>query len=369
MAMTRALRPALAAIVGLVAASAGAAIGFPYLTKAGWSVPTVVGMLAFSGGLLLFVAGVVAVVRMVQGWKRWLVLPVGLVVLYGIGFPLVVAVAATTVPRTPLGSRTPAAVGLAYMDVSLRTADGFALSAWYVPSRNRAAVVVVPGASSTRSAVLRQAAVVAGHGYGVLLVDPRGQGRSGGRAMNLGWYGDRDIAAALDWLQERPDVDPGRLGAVGASMGGEESLGALGSEPRLRAVVAEGATFRVAGDLSWLGHAYGLRGRFQVAVTWLSTAVTDLLTGAPRPSTLRAAVARAAPRPVLLIAAGAVEDEAKAAETIRRASPGTVTVWIAEGASHVGGLRAQPEEWERRVVGFLDGALASDGADGQTEVG
>ena len=54
-----------------------------------------------------------------------------------------------------------------------------------------------------RSAVLDQAAVLARHGYGVLLYDARGMGRSGGRAMNFGWYGDRDLAAA-DRLPRHP---------------------------------------------------------------------------------------------------------------------------------------------------------------------
>jgi hypothetical protein len=39
-----------------------------------------------------------------------------------------------------------------------------------------------------------------------------------------------------------------------------------------------------------------------------------------------------------------------------RAAPGS-TLWAIPGAGHMGGIRAQPEEYERRVVGFFDGAL------------
>lgn len=55
--------------------------------------------------------------------------------------------------------------------MTFRAADGVRLSAWYVPSRNGAAVVLLPGAGSTRTAVLGQAAVLARHGYGALLTD------------------------------------------------------------------------------------------------------------------------------------------------------------------------------------------------------
>ena len=42
--------------------------------------------------------------------------------------------------------------------------------------------------------------MIARHGYGVLLVDPRGQGRSGGD--NVHWAGDRDLSAAAEYLQD-----------------------------------------------------------------------------------------------------------------------------------------------------------------------
>jgi uncharacterized protein len=343
---------------GLVAVPVGAAIGYPYLTKDGSLIRIAGGLLAFSGGLLLLVVGGVVLVRLARGWKRVLAIPFGLAVTYGFGFPVLVAVAATNVPRASLGDDNPGTLGLEYTDVSFRTPDGARLAGWYLPSDNRAAVIVLHGASSTRSAVLGQAAVLARHGYGVLLFDARGAGRSGGRAMNFGWYGEGDVAAALEWLEHRPDVDPGRIGAFGASMGGEVAIGALGADNRLRAVVAEGATNRVAGDWTWLAESYGLRGRLQQALNQATYALTDRLSDAGPPATLRASVAAGAPRPVLLIAAGAVPDEPRAAQSIRAASPNSVTVWVAEGAGHVRGLRTQPVEWERRVVGFLDASLS-----------
>jgi predicted alpha/beta hydrolase len=171
---------------GLVVTAAGGALGFSYLKTAGLSWPGVAGLLAFAGGLILVVAGTVSIVRSLKGWRRWLAVPVGAALVYGVGVPVVLAVAATNVPRHTLGSETPAGAGLAFVDVTFPAVDGVRLSGWYLPGSSRAALILVPGASSTRSAVLRQATVLARHGYGVLLFDPRGQGRSGGRAMNFG---------------------------------------------------------------------------------------------------------------------------------------------------------------------------------------
>jgi uncharacterized protein len=266
-------------------------------------------------------------------------------------------VAATNVPRPPIGA-TPASVGLAYADVSLRTVDHVTLAGWYVPSTNGAALVLLHGAGSTRSDVVAHAAVLARHGFGVLMVDARGHGDSGGRAMDFGWQGDADIAAAIDFLTDRSDVSSDRIGVVGLSMGGEEAIGASGSNQLIRAVVAEGATARRASDKAWLTDRYGFRGFVQVQLEHVQDWVTDVLTRAPPPTPLRAAVERSAAR-YLLVTAGNVGDEGHAAAHLRAAAPDRVEVWTVPHADHTGGLGTAPEAWEARVSTFLTDALAS----------
>ena len=342
-------------LIGLLAIAVGGAVTVSYWGT-GLGARTVGGPVALVGGISALALGLIMVVRSMHGWRRLFVLPAVAVAAYVVGFPVAIGVYATNVGRPELGRLTPADRGLPYVDVTFTTDDGVHLSGWYIPSTNGAVVVVLHGASSTRSAVLDQAAVLAHHGYGVLLYDARGMGRSGGRAMNFGWYGDRDVAAAIDLLTTRPDVDPHRIAALGESMGGEEAIGAMATDQRLRAVVAEGATNRVAGDWGWLADQYGVRGRVQQAVQWLTYGLTDLLTDARAPISLRDAVA-AAGHPVLLIAAGNVSDETNAARYIQSGAPSQVEIWTVPGANHTGGMHEQPAEWDQRVTSFLDEAL------------
>jgi hypothetical protein len=349
-------------VVAVIVAAGAGTVALRFGSAGDWSLRTI--------GAVVVLAAALAILGM---WARTLlagfdhvgsqvvVVLVALVGVWGVGEPVVVAVAATDVPRPQLGHLTPGDRGLSFRKVRLSTVDGVHLAAWYVPSRNRAAVVALHGASSTRTGVLDQSVVLARHGYGVLLVDARGMGLSGGRAMNRGWFGDRDVAAAVDFLAAQPDVDAARIGALGESMGGEQAIGALAADPRLRAVVAEGATNRVAADLGWLSDVYGVRGRLQEALDGVTDALTGLLTDAPEPRTLRASVAVAAPRPVLLVVAGTVPDERHAADFIRSGSPRSVSIWEVLGARHTGGLRTDRRGWERRVVGFLDRALLRSG--------
>jgi pimeloyl-ACP methyl ester carboxylesterase len=317
---------------------------------------------ALVSGLWLLGAGSVSLIRRLRGWWRVLAIPAALAVLLLMVYPLTAAVHVTNRPATSLGIDTPANHGFAYEDVSFPTRDGVRLSAWYVTSRNGAAVVLLHGSGSTRSAVLAHGTVLARHGYGVLLMDTRGHGLSDGDAMDFGWYGDLDIDAAVSFVMARPDVVDGEVGIVGLSMGGEQAIAAAGVDRRIRAVVAEGVTGMQAADHGWL-EQYGLQGSIQQMIDRVMYGAAGVLSGADRPMALREAIRAAASRPVLLIAAGATVDEGIAGRWFRQASPRTVELWIVPGAGHTAGLATHGNEWEDRVTGFLEAALSpEDGA-------
>jgi len=351
------VRAILVFSAGCLVLGVGIGLGPPYLAKAGLHPVTILGMAGFAAGLVLLALGGVGLVRVARSWRRILVVPVLLAAVAASVLSIGQAVAATNVPPTTVGSATPADRGLASTEVRFPTADGVALAGWYIPSRNHAAVVLLHGAGSTRSSLLDHAVVLAHHGYGVLLLDARGHGRSGGRAMDFGWYGDEDVAAAVSFLQTRPDVDDELIAAVGLSMGGEEAIGAAAGDRRIRAVVAEGATHRATSDREWLSDEFGWRGTLQEGLDRLTYGITDVLTAADQPPALRDAVAATAPRRVLLIAAGDRADEGNADRYIQSGATGSVDLWIVPDTGHTDALRTHPGEWEQRVTAFLATAL------------
>ena len=124
--------------------------------------------------------------------------------------------------------------------MTVTTSDGLDLAGWYVPSKNGAAVIAFHG----RTKAQPHARMLARHGYGVLILDRRGEGESEGDGSMFGWGGTPDIHAAVDFLKARPDVDPARIGGIGFSVGGEVMLQAAAENPDLAAVVSEGAGSR-----------------------------------------------------------------------------------------------------------------------------
>jgi fermentation-respiration switch protein FrsA (DUF1100 family) len=345
----------VAVIAGMIVTSVGAGLAVRHLVKTGLTATSLLGLVVLAAGLTLLTYGWRTFWRACRPWQRLWFIPATLLALL-VMWPVTEGTMLAHAPRAALGSSTPADHGLSYRSVTFPTSDGLRLSAWFIPSTNRAAVVAIPGAGSNRTATFGQTAVLARHGYGVLMVDPRGQGRSDGQAMDAGWYGDRDVRAAVRFLQHQPDVDPTRIGVLGLSMGGEEVIGAAAADSAIRAVVAEGATHRTAADKA--GYLPGgLTGAIQRGMDKLTYGTAALLSGAPRPGTLHQAIARAPSTPFLLIAAGDSTDEPHAVAYLRTAAPDRVQSWTVPGASHVHALDTAPAEWSARVTSFFDRAL------------
>jgi uncharacterized protein len=237
-------------------------------------------------------------------------------------------------------------LGVPYQQVTVRTSDSLELAGTYVVSKNRAAVVLFPG--MTRS---KEARMLIRHGYGVLLLEPRGEGRSQGD--NVRWAGDRDLLAAVRYLRDRPDVDSSRIGGFGFSVGGEMLLEAAAQTTGFKAIVSEGAGGRV-GQEDIAGPARILTDPNLAIMTAALSVFSNQ--GPPPPIVQR--IGKIAPRPLLLIyAIPGMGGEDTRQPKYYAAAREPKAIWRVPGSKHTGGIDAQPQEYERRVIAFLDRAL------------
>ena len=243
----------------------------------------------------------------------------------------------------------PADLGARYRTVTIATRDGLDLTAWYVRSRNGAAVISFP----TRVGKLDRARMLIRHGYGVLILDMRGYESSDGTPNAFGWGATKDIDAAVAWLRRQPDVREGHIGGIGFSVGGEQMLEAAADNRALRAVVSEGAGERSLRESALRGPA----GWFSLPVAAVQTGALTVLSDSLPPPSLKDSVARIAPRPLFLIYAGQGGGGEELNVDFYRAAGRPKAIWRIPRAGHVGGLSAEPREYERRVIGFFDHAL------------
>ena len=246
----------------------------------------------------------------------------------------------------------PAQLGVAHENVSFTTGDGLRLEGWYIPSRNGAAVIAFPGRKGSQ----KPARMLARHGYGVLLFDRRGEGKSEGRPNSWGWGGEADIKAAVAYLQRRPDVEPDRIGAIGQSVGGEMLIEAAAETDELAAVVSDGAGARSFYEDMDEGEDSLGKWTFGAAISAVKTIAVAVSSSQAPPDDLRDLAARV-DEPLLLIAAPNSQHGEELNRGYARAAGANATLWEIPEAGHVGGIDARPAEYERRMIGFFDAAL------------
>jgi hypothetical protein len=346
------LRGWLAIFTGALALTAAITDGVRHILVDRVSGDDVSAVLGGVAGIVLLLLGILVLWRTRRRDHRLLRSgAIGVAVLAAvvlIVLPTAIGIVATHKARSPV---TAVNLGRPYEPVSLTTSDGLKLRAWYVPSRNGAAVIAFPG----RSQPVPHARMLIRHGYGVLLLDRRGEGASEGDYNAFGWAGERDLRAAIGFLQQRADVDPDRIGGLGLSVGGELLLQTAAHTPSLRAVVSEGA-----GQRSLAEHldnpTVGSVQRWFTGMLAQTAAVAVLSNSAP-PDGLADLVPRIAPRPVLLIEALHGNPDEVLNEVYDRAAGDSSELWQVTKGGHTGALAATPDQYEQRVVGFFDRAL------------
>ena len=354
------LRGGRQAAIALLVGFSGIVVGIEaayYTSKVGPSGDDFTGLLALAAGVALAGFGVVHLWRtrrrhggiMRRSARRagiGLASVLGaLLVLVPLGFAYVVThVARPPVEQIDLGTTD-------VEDVELHTSDELTLQGSYVPSRNGAAVIVAFGRKGSQD----KARMLARHGYGVLIFDRRGEGESDGDPNPYAWGGgEKDIVAAVEFLEERPDVDPERIGGVGLSVGGETFIQAAARHDEIKAIVSEGASARSGSELGSVDGS-------QAGPLWFNHVVSAgaaVFSNASPPEHLIDQVDEIAPRAMFLISAPSADpDEERFNRAYYRAAGGPKQLWEVRDAGHVGAQEAHPLEYERRVVRFLDRAL------------
>jgi len=103
-------------------------------------------------------------------------------------------------------------------------------------------VLLLPGLDSTKEEFFSWEQVFLNRGIATLSLDGPGQGETG---YTTGIRPDYEVAvtAILDALDGRDDVETGRVGAVGVSLGGYYAIRAAAFEPRVVAAVAIGGPY------------------------------------------------------------------------------------------------------------------------------
>ncbi len=221
-------------------------------------------------------------------------------------------------------------------------------------SSPKATVLLLSGYGGTKAGMLRQANLLHERDYNTLLFDFRNRGESDGDAVTLGYYEQDEALAALAYLKTRPEVDPKRIGVLGASMGAATAILAAAKSDELRAVVAD-SPFKSADSVvaQSFEHFIDLPPFPYAPITLRFVAWRTGIT--PSHLVPLEVVDRISPRPLLLIhgtADTSINYEASQALYARAHEP--KELWLIPDIGHTKGAEKVPEEYAARIGAFFD---------------
>jgi uncharacterized protein len=250
--------------------------------------------------------------------------------------------------------KTPATYRLPFEDVKITTADGLNLVGWFIPSQNRAVIIMQHGYKSTREELLNEAEMMYRHGYGSLLTTVRAHDFSDGELITFGMKEVDDLEAWYQYLIRRDDIDPNKIGILGNSFGGMLSIQFAAQNNNIKAVVANCAFSSLNDTVStsvtyftdlpafpfaplivfWAEQETGFKTEDVDATKW---------------------IARISPRPVFLMQGGAdVVISADSGQRLYEAAGDPKELWFDPALGHVQFDKERAAEFEERVAAFFD---------------
>ncbi len=149
-------------------------------------------------------------------------------------------------PVNPEEARLPAE------EFEITTGDGLHLSCWLMKADApaRGTIIYLHGVADCKIDGLHFAEVMHRHHFNVFLYDARRHGKSEGKYCTYGYYEKNDVRCIIDYLYNRSDFQPGKIGLFGTSMGAAVALQAAAIDTRIAGVAAENsfATLRTIFD-------------------------------------------------------------------------------------------------------------------------
>jgi uncharacterized protein len=232
--------------------------------------------------------------------------------------------------------------------------DNMHISGWFFGDATASApgptVVLCHGIRTGRRECLPMALRFRAAGYNVLCFDFRAHGQSDGHFISVGHHETNDVLGAIEYLKQRPDVDPTRIGVIGFSMGAVATIQAAAQCPDIAVVVADSAYASFLDAARYSFHLVAGLPHFPVAPVAMRWAKWIVHVD---PTQLRIA-----PRPILFTH-GTLDEivPLRHARMLFAAAEEPKELWIVPGAHHVGARDDDPDAYFERVERFVSQVL------------
>ena len=255
------------------------------------------------------------------------------------------------IPRMPPAAN-PKSFGYDFEPFSTLTEDEIKIEGWIVPSKTKtgSTIVVLHGWGANRSDVLLSTIFLAQH-YHLVYFDFRNHGTSGGSETSLTCSEIKDFSAVIRFLKTEKKVYAENIAAFGFSMGAAVALSGAARIQDIKAVIAE-SPFSSFNDTvaRFAGIFFGVP-RFAVPLTLIFTRLR--LGFDPEECSPIYHIAKISPRPVFIIQAGGdVRMPPSEGQSLFEMAREPKELWLVPQADHGTIFEKEPEQYQKRILGF-----------------
>jgi len=242
--------------------------------------------------------------------------------------------------------------GQPIQQVHFETVDHLTLIGWYIPPQNGAVIILQHGYHANSAEMLPIGRMLAQHGYGILLFDFRGHGKSEGNTVTLGLHETQDTNAAVNYLLRQPGVN--RIGLIGNSMGGATGILAASKNKNIQAIAVEGVFSELKDEVG-----IGIEVQtplpafpFDVIFVYIAERETGYRLSDIAPVEK---IGQISPRPILIMQGGNDKRiNSDSGNSLFAAAGEPKIYWYEPSAAHVAIYQAAPKDYEKHVTNFFD---------------
>jgi dienelactone hydrolase len=249
--------------------------------------------------------------------------------------------------RTATQSERDRAASMGGEEVSFDS-EGTKLRGTFFAPRNGVVVVMAHGLGEDRFRWLDDVDILVRHEYGALIYDARAHGESGGDTATWGDVEQRDVRAAIDFVQPRAH----EIVTAGFSVGSTAVFLEAGGDDRVRAIVIEALWPSLDDEMEAKAGTRGFFSHYPVMIAMKRDGRVDFTRVRPIDH-----VRELGARPKLFVTGS--EDSDTPVPIMQRivdATPDPKRFWIVPGATHGSYAKTAHAEYERTLIDFLDRA-------------
>lgn len=260
-----------------------------------------------------------------------------------------------TIPPKYKNNATPSNYGINYIDVEFNTEDGIRLRGWLLLGEsNKPVIILLHGWDTSKAAMLPHAIYLHKNGYNVFMIDFRAHGESEGKFMSFGYEEQRDLKAALNFLNSYPTLKNNKIGVLGISMGASVAIMEAAKDKRIEAVIADSPYISLNSNIiRQVNLKYNLPSVPFGYITIASYAVRFMVN--PWCISPIKVIDEIGPRPVFII--GTLQDTTmlpKETEALYTQAKEPKEIWLVPNAKHGEAIKVDPDTYSKKVINFLE---------------